>query len=124
MGLYIPNVEMPKSCDDCPHPTCTLWQSVNGGERNEKCPLVELPPHGRLVDADALIKDGWTLRKEAIRMGGYVTHELPLNNPSIPTIIESTIGQLNSDSAVNKANANTSNALNALDYVEESEASR
>lgn len=41
-----------------------------------------------------------------------------------PTIIESTIGQLNSDSAVNKANANTSNALNALDCVGESEASR
>ena len=53
-GVYIPNIEMPKSCDDCPHPTCTLWQSVNGGERNEKCPIVSVPPHGRMGDLDAL----------------------------------------------------------------------
>ena len=50
---------------------------------------------------------------------GFVRRTLRYGNA--PTIIESTIGQLNSDPAVNEANANTSNALNALDCVEESE---
>lgn len=59
----------------------------------EEFEAIPVPPHGRLIDADALIKDGWTLRKEVIRMGGYVTHELPLNNPSIPTIIEAEEGE-------------------------------
>lgn len=54
-GVYIPNIEMPKSCDDCPHPTCTLWQSVNGGGRNEKCPIVSVPKHGSLIDANARV---------------------------------------------------------------------
>ena len=27
-----------------------------GDERHPDCPLIELPPHGRLIDADALIK--------------------------------------------------------------------
>ena len=94
MGVYIKGMKMPTRCGECPlslysHSPC--WK--NGGaldweHRPNWCPLVPVPPHGRLIDADALIKDGWTLNKEVIRMGGYVTHELPLNNPSIPTIIE------------------------------------
>lgn len=68
MGIYIKNMKMPKSCDNCRF--CGL-----GGLRNERvvcmftganaymntvqylddCPLVEIPPHGRLIDADALI---------------------------------------------------------------------
>lgn len=107
MSVLIKGMEMPKGCDVCPliaeaddyHVCCINEQFIpwewidehSAEQRHPKpswCPLVEIPPHGRLIDADALIKDGWTLRKEAIRMGGYVTHELPLNNPSIPTIIE------------------------------------
>ena len=50
---------------------------------------IELPPHGDLIDRNALIKDGWlNLHKEVMRMGGYAIHELPLKNPSIPVIIE------------------------------------
>ena len=55
-GVYIPNINLPERCDNCPHPTCRLWQSVNRGERHEKCPIVPVPDHGRLVDADALEK--------------------------------------------------------------------
>ena len=58
-------------------------------ERPTWCPLIELPPHGDLIDRDALMKDGWlSLHKEVIRMGGYAIHELPLINPSIPVVIE------------------------------------
>jgi hypothetical protein len=64
MSIIIKGMEMPKHC----------WQCVLKGEIDEcllidqscmavwgeekrlpNCPLVELPPHGRLIDADALI---------------------------------------------------------------------
>lgn len=48
---------------------------------------VPVPPHGRLIDADALMNDGWTLHKQVIRMGGYAIHEMPLNNPNVPIVI-------------------------------------
>lgn len=51
--------------------------------------VIELPPHGDLIDRDALMRDGWLcLHKEVMRMGGYAIHELPLKNPSIPVVIE------------------------------------
>ena len=54
----------------------------------------ELPPHGDLIDRDALIKDGWlNLHKEVMRMGGYAIHELPLKNPLIPVIIPAEEGE-------------------------------
>lgn len=83
-GVYIPNIEIPKSCDDCPHPTCTLWQSVNGGERNEKCPIVPAPEHGRLIDADALLKGCKRVTTE------YATREYAFSQSAIenaPTIL-------------------------------------
>lgn len=74
-GVYIKGMEMPKNCYGCPFfkqvdywnkngeadilSKCKrtgefTWESVNGYLPN--CPLVPVPPHGRLIDADALIK--------------------------------------------------------------------
>ena len=76
-GVYIPNMEMPKTCADCrlfavnklynyvterleKHAFCTANHSIRFEEfdidniRHESCPLVELPSHGRLGDLDAL----------------------------------------------------------------------
>ena len=73
-GIYIPNNTMPKDCPVCP---VSYWSITDGfcgcgivpgkrhamktehgyAESNEKpdwCPLVEVPDHGRLIDADAL----------------------------------------------------------------------
>ena len=50
--------------------------------------VVELPPHGRLIDADELMKDGWVLQKMEAKPTYIATQTMPLNNPSIPTIIE------------------------------------
>ena len=51
MGVYINGMEMPTSCDDCflPLRYCPYAMKPNG-----KCPLVPVPPHGRLIDADNL----------------------------------------------------------------------
>ena len=68
-GIYIPGMEMPKRClacqlnyDSC---ACILTGSRYykhgvefdpGEERLPDCPLIPVPNHGRLVDADALIE--------------------------------------------------------------------
>lgn len=64
MSVVIRGMEMPKSCYECLFRVgawCALiedWRKAYNtppnGERLEDCPLVELPPHGRLIDADAL----------------------------------------------------------------------
>lgn len=64
MGVYI-NMEMPKSCDDCRLNNGISCYAVpeytedgvvgRTDDRPDWCPLVPVPPHGRLIDADALI---------------------------------------------------------------------
>lgn len=66
MGVYI-NMEMPTSCDMCwalddygDYPRCRITEEQRGynfrirEKRMDKCPLVPVPEHGRLIDADAL----------------------------------------------------------------------
>ena len=64
--LLIRGMQMPKSCgfcdfrfqldgegDCCPF----VGDALAYQTRPDNCPLVELPPHGRLIDADAFEKD-------------------------------------------------------------------
>ena len=76
MGVYIKGMDMPKSCYACMFFAQTdywnkedeadilshckrtgekTWESVNDYLPN--CPLVPVPPHGRLIDKDALEAD-------------------------------------------------------------------
>lgn len=108
MSILIKGMEMPTNCNDCPigDSLCcglmpgvpVLWKeytiAIRTNRRHSACPLVPVPPHGDLIDRDALIKDGWlNLHKEVMRMGGYAIHELPLKNPSIPVIIPAEEGE-------------------------------
>lgn len=61
MSLLIKGMEMPQNCLSCPlqggTADCRLTQKTyNWGltERPSDCPLVPVPTHGRLIDADAL----------------------------------------------------------------------
>ena len=69
MSVYIKGMEMPKNCDNCwalddygDYPRCRITEEQRGynfpirEKRMDNCPLVEIPPHGRLIDADANIK--------------------------------------------------------------------
>lgn len=81
MSIIIKDMEVPTSCAECP---CCRHDNWNGetahqcnvsfitfGAEDENwiyntrpnwCPLIELPPHGRLVDADKLmmsLADWW-----------------------------------------------------------------
>jgi len=63
MSIIIKKVEMPEHCGECLSSLTAgamRWQSKAQTKRRDltaaltSAPLVELPPHGRLIDADAL----------------------------------------------------------------------
>ena len=68
MSVLIKNMNMPKSCEDCPcayftegvhHDFCQALgydsEIKYGSEwKLDNCPLVPVPKHGRLIDADAI----------------------------------------------------------------------
>jgi hypothetical protein len=67
MSIIIKGMKMPKSCDNCwalddygDYPRCRITEEQRGYDfpirqkRMDKCPLVEIPPHGRCIDADKL----------------------------------------------------------------------
>lgn len=60
-GIYYVNAKMPEGCCGCPidSDSCGLWSEIPlerlKDTRPESCPLIPVPDHGRLIDADALI---------------------------------------------------------------------
>ena len=92
MGVYIKGMEMPKSCIDCPcyypeYYECNIVHNCNPISHNDPipqyCPLIEVPKHGRLIDADAL-----TTVTEMVN-GKWKTYLEVFEINDAPTIIES-----------------------------------
>ena len=64
MGVYIRGMEMPSCCMFCPlsnncgcgltNPPVLMTSKEMLADRPDWCPLVPVPPHGRLGDLDAL----------------------------------------------------------------------
>ena len=68
MSILIKGMEMPKSCFMCPFSEindadtdlCSITGELYDSTpfkpefRRSDCPLIEIPPHGRLIDADAM----------------------------------------------------------------------
>jgi hypothetical protein len=77
MGVYIHGMEMPTSCNECRFfvdAWCYAlevddWRNAYNkppeGKRLTGCPLVPVPPHGRLIDADKCIEIIERLRDHA-----------------------------------------------------------
>lgn len=69
-GIYIPGMEMPTNCFDCPcveaeFMECAAKEHLSLpkdeygaalGEVPNWCPLIPVPEHGRLIDADEFIR--------------------------------------------------------------------
>lgn len=56
-GIYFPGASMPLSCAPCKYRGwCAVWKEneLPAHIRSKNCPLVEVPDHGRLINADAL----------------------------------------------------------------------
>ena len=71
MSILINGMKMPEGCVVCPfaerippgRTRCLITRRMlsdgyhaPSAWRNECCPLVEIPPHGRLIDAEALMQ--------------------------------------------------------------------
>ena len=66
MSILIQNADMPENCGECLFgfigvcsklTECQLEDEwVDEESRPDWCPLINVPPHGRLIDADALIE--------------------------------------------------------------------
>ena len=102
MGVYINGMAMPTRCWDCL--LNTYGYCMASGEHSdiipsdaqipEWCPLIPVPPHGRLIDADALmdkktwVVDAWSpsmsYRTEAVNVGDIM---------DAPTIISAKEGE-------------------------------
>lgn len=69
MSVLIKGLDMPANCGECFALKAELYERrrviycccfirkeyQHDGKRMKECPLVELPPHGRLIDADEII---------------------------------------------------------------------
>ena len=66
MGVYVKGMEMPKYCERCPMYSEDFWKCDAKNrefkddycpwvdDRPDWCPLIEVPPHGDLIDQNAL----------------------------------------------------------------------
>lgn len=59
MSVIIKGMKMPQACWCCPITKCEHCQHFYAKSRPTNCPLIELPPHGDLVDVDELLKKKW-----------------------------------------------------------------
>lgn len=96
-GIYIKGMKMPYRCCECKlkywdgeEDVCPFVGVIASIGRHDDCPLVPVPDHGRLIDADALenvisqnIYDYWNGGE-----GGYYLAEDAIGDVRIaPTII-------------------------------------
>ena len=98
MGVYIKDMEMPQNCEECDLKVWDEYDSVdyvcpfsgvivlNIG-RQGSCPLIEVPPHGRLIDADKLRK------AEFIHDGDAYAVVMSRDIEQAPTIIPAEEGE-------------------------------
>lgn len=123
MSILIKGMQMPKNCGECPieqlygrdceTAKCPITKNLDSAYRVSQarmfgCPLVELPPHGRLIDADALnelIDSGDDIDFSEVLETKYAIMQMVREQE---TIIEADSTQFNN-----------SNALDALESEEE-----
>ena len=90
-GIYIQNMEMPKSCWDCfacRDGWCIINQKIEGHRTvTHSCPLVAVPDHGRLIDADALLLHLLTAESGKVYNYCYPCKEVIQAIKESPTII-------------------------------------
>lgn len=105
MSILIKGMKMPKGCKTCGFVVCDdehspeYWCPIvcDGVDnyvhcRHKFCPLIEIPPHGRLIDADKFMKPFYDLlEKDEHSLDYYSVSYGGLNAmiDNAPTVIES-----------------------------------
>ena len=85
MSIYIKGMEMPTTCGKCKIKNaikCNKWELVRSVvlDRHRDCPLIPVPPHGRLIDEDVLIKTAhnqWPLPIDFLKLLELVPTVIP-----------------------------------------------
>ena len=99
MSVIVKNMEMPKNCAECKMwSICdclkefddyeSLLYAVDDGDwvMADDCPLVELPPHGRLIDIKSVKNGKFTIVEDAYQAWWNGALEAVIENA--PTVIE------------------------------------
>lgn len=94
MSVYIKGMEMPTDCFHCRFAVdgwCYAYGKPNidalaNDGRTNFCPLLPVPNHGRLIDADAMLKEHYSGSNDGkyIEKAGVIN---PLLVERLPTII-------------------------------------
>lgn len=100
MSLIIKGSIMPLMCEECPCYDCDDYSCKATGRgvieyrydgRPDNCPIVEIPtPHGRLIDADALMECRLEPNHYEELKDGYIPD---YDLDSAPTIIEAEVSE-------------------------------
>lgn len=69
MSILIKGFPLPNNCGACPLRLAWCRERIYMVTRPKRCPLVPIPPHGRLIDADALTKEINDRIEAAIKWG-------------------------------------------------------
>lgn len=94
MSIYIKDMEKPENCCACPcynyeYGKCQIEGNWGKGyvynATPDWCPLIPVPEHGRLIDADALSTYDKPIGKLMMFGGEYVYTQTAIDNA--PTII-------------------------------------
>lgn len=72
MSVYIKGFPLPNNCGACPLRLAWCRERIYMVTRPERCPLVPVPEHGRLIDADALGTPG-TIEEDTLWRGRIET---------------------------------------------------
>lgn len=110
MSVLIKGMEMPSNCESCPCKTADAFGGLGcqatgyiplrkaNQDRPDWCPLVPVPPHGRLIDAaelqkdihehDYILSDKWNSTDS-----GMFTHGIDYAISVAPTIIPAEEGK-------------------------------
>ena len=103
MAVYIRGMEMPSCCMFCPlsnsagcglsNPPIIMTSKEMLAGRPDWCPLVPVPPHGRLIDADKLLSQYkgniWTAQTDYAEGLRDVANDIK----QAPTVIEAEEGE-------------------------------
>ena len=84
-GVFIKGFSVPNNCGACPLRLAWCRERIYMVERPQRCPLVPVPDHGRLIDADALPNYDKPIGKLMMFGGEYVYTQTAIDQA--PTII-------------------------------------
>lgn len=95
MGIYIPGMELPENCICCDlsHEDgwCPAKQTYTDRYTFKTCPLIPVPKHGRLIDADAVERNLVKMQQaqtgpcsHGVRKSRAVLRDMPTIIPAEP----------------------------------------